>query len=180
MIRRVKWTSRATADHVSKVCIPFFVLLKEPIIYFKNCDLLTLFLSAGPALTLSIALLPAQKVQVSTWWIWLKWPINKIVNFGLLWFSDTCCRIKQDETGAETVEKQPVERVHWFFSATQIYAIPKMNSSGPHLSNDIAEKYVLCTQRQKHRFLRCGMLDLYQSRKWYFRQLKGNVGKVSG
>lgn len=129
MIRRVKWTNRATADHVSKVCIPFFVLLKEPIIYFKNCDLLTLFLSAGPALTLSIALLPAQKVQVSTWWIWLKWPINKIVNFGLLWFSDTCCRIKQDEVGrqdgAETVEKQPVECIDFFFSETQIYAIPK-------------------------------------------------------
>lgn len=58
------------ADHFSKVCIPFFGFCvaefhqskKLSVTSFKNCVLLTL-LSAGPALTLSIALLPAQKVQ---------------------------------------------------------------------------------------------------------------------
>lgn len=65
----VKGTSRATADHFSKVRISFFaefhLPLKKSVIYFKNCVLLTLFLSAYPALTLSIVLLPVQKVRVS-------------------------------------------------------------------------------------------------------------------
>lgn len=63
-----------------------------------------------------------------------------------------------------------------FFSNTDL-CYPKMNSSGLHLSTNILEKYMLCTERWKHHFLRCEILDLYQLRKCYFSQLKGNVGK---
>lgn len=63
-----------------------------------------------------------------------------------------------------------------FFSNTDL-CYPKMNSSGLHLSTNILEKYTLCTERQKHHFLRCEILDLYQLRRCYFSQLKGNVEK---
>lgn len=67
----VKGTSMATADHLSEVFILFFgfcvsefrLSLKKNLSFTLKTGFF-LFLSAGTALTLPIALLPAQKVQV--------------------------------------------------------------------------------------------------------------------
>lgn len=97
-----------------------------------------------------------------------KMAINKIVNFDVLKFCDTCCRMKQDEGEAgwrrDSRKTTTSRKCIAFFSNIDLF-YPKMNSSGLHLSQNILEKYMLCTERKKHHFLSCGILNLYQIRK---------------